>query len=209
MVRDYDKWAFCVVGPGGAIQLRNERLIAACCTQAPGWLSYVVYSDDNGKTWSRGEFFPERIGTNECQAAELADGRLLLDARQVSGPHRWQAISRDGGETWATHRPGVEVSPVCCAIERLSSEKDKGESVRILWVGPKGPGRNNLVARISCDGGETFGAELLVAEGPAAYSDMTLLANGDAGVLWERGGYKYITYTVVSPGLVPTPESQQ
>lgn len=209
MARDYDEWPFCVVGPGGPTQLRSGRLVAACCTKVPGWVAYVIYSDDHGKTWSRGELFPERIGTNESQAVQLADGSLLLDARQVKGPHRWQALSRDGGETWASHRPGVTVSPVCCALECLAADAADDNRERLLWVGPKGPGRNNLIARVSYDGGKTFPAQQLIAEEPAAYADMTLLAGGDAGVLWERGGYKYITYTVVSPDDVQPPEPQK
>jgi sialidase-1 len=198
MARDYDKWPFCVVGPGGATQLNTGRIVASCCTKAPSWIAYVIYSDDRGETWQRSSVFPEGIGCNECQAVQRLDGSVLLDARQVKGPHRWQALSRDGGETWDDHWPGVGVTPVCCAIERWKIAEDQERHDCILWTGPKGPGRNNLVARVSNDGGKTFPVETLVAEGPAAYSDLTLLDDGDAGVLWERGGYKQITFTRLS-----------
>jgi sialidase-1 len=201
MVRDYEKWPFCVVGPGGAIQLRNGRLVAACCTKVSDWIAYAIYSDDHGRTWRRGELFPEGIACNESQAVELADGNLLLDARQVKGPRRWQALSRDGGHTWFAHRPGVEVSPVCCALERWTIEANDAKRDCILWTGPKGPARSNLVARISYDEGQSFPNEYLLAEGPAAYSDLTLLSDGCAGVLWERGGYKHITFTRLSACL--------
>jgi len=142
------------------------------------------------------------IALAEGRKYNSADPGLPLDARQVKGPHRWQALSRDGGETWADHRPGVEVTPVCCAIERWTIPTDQEESDCILWTGPKGPGRNNLVARVSRDQGKTFPAEHLIAEAPAAYSDLTLLDDGSAGVLWERGGYKQITFTRLSRDLV-------
>jgi hypothetical protein len=35
----------------------------------------------------------------------------------------------------------------------------------------------------------------MIAEEPAAYSDLTVLEDETAGVLWERGNYKYITFT--------------
>ena len=45
------------------------------------------------------------------------------------------------------------------------------------------------------DEGETFPVERMIAEEPAAYSDLTVLKDKTAGVLWERAGYKYITFT--------------
>ena len=66
---------------------------------------------------------------------------------------------------------------------------------RILWTGPRGPDRRTLVVRVSYDQGKTFQNERLIADEPAAYSDLTLLADHSIGCLWERGDYKYITFT--------------
>ncbi len=51
---------------------------------------------------------------------------------------------------------GLPVSPVCCAIERYTLKSAGDDRDRIVWTGPRGPGRNNLVARISYDEGQTF-----------------------------------------------------
>ena len=126
---------------------------------------------------------------------ELADGRILMDCRQMSGSNRNVSTSHDGGRTWSNPRPGVPVSPVACAIERWTLESAGDDRNRIIWTGPKGPGRANLVVRVSYDEGQTFPLEKMIAEEKAAYSDLTILKDNTAGVLWERAGYKQITFT--------------
>lgn len=195
--RDFNdpKWRCTVVGPGGMIQTRSGRLIAACWRFEP-FGNFTIYSDDHGKTWRRSALVPGNEG-DECQLVELADGRLLMDIRQEKGANRFFSVSEDGGETWSPHRQGLSVSPVACAIERLAG-KSAGGRDKILWTGPKGPDRQNLVMRISENEGESFPVERLIAAGHAAYSDLTVLKDGSVGVLWERGadhGYQFITFT--------------
>ena len=54
------------------------------------------------------------------------------------------------------------------------------------------------MARVSYDEGKTFAHERTIYTGPAAYSDLTILKDKTAGVLWERGAnrnYEFITFT--------------
>jgi hypothetical protein len=148
---------------------------------------------------------PGKHGGDEDQLVELADGRILLDIRQESGPKRWMATSRDGGRTWSQPRPGQLVSPVCCAIERYTLKSAGDDRDRILWTGPRGPERNKLIVRTSYDEGQTFTNERLIADEPAAYSDLTILKDRSAGVLWERGDYKYLTFTRLSRAFLEPP----
>ena len=118
--------------------------------------------------------------------------------RQDEGPHRWLATSTDGGETWSRPRPGQQVTPVCCAIERYTLKSAGDDRNRILWTGPKGPGRSNLVVRVSYDEGESFTNERTITDQNAAYSDITILKDNTVGVIWERGvkqGYEFVTFT--------------
>jgi sialidase-1 len=191
------RWRSSVIGPGGPIQARTGRLIAPVWKIDP-WGVLAIFSDDHGRTWQRGEVVPGGRGGDENQLVELADGRILMDIRQESGPHRWMAESRDGGRTWSNPRPGVTVSPVACAIERYTLKSAGDDRDRILWTGPKGPGRTNLVVRTSYDEGKTFVNERLIWNKEAAYSDLTILKDRTVGVLWERGvesGYQFITFT--------------
>ena len=202
-------WGISVPGPGGMIQDSKGRLITAVWMAGPKesvealekdqgksarWGNLALFSEDHGKTWRHGSFVPGP-GGDENQLVELKDGRLLMDFRQSDGPHRWFSESSDGGLTWSERRAGLPVTPVCCAIERLSLQSATEDRNRILWTGPKGPDRNNLVARVSYDEGITFPNERLIVNEPAAYSDLTVLLDKSVGVLWERDNYKKITFT--------------
>jgi sialidase-1 len=205
------QWRCTVVGPGGGIQDRQGRLVVPCWKVAPEGV-FAVFSEDHGQTWQRGHLALGPEGGTEGQLVELADGRILLDFRQSTGPGRWMAVSSDGGRIWSAPRPGQIVTPVCCAIERCTprsagddgnwrgrhGRERHGRGVHdIVWTGPKGPGRANLVARISDDEAESFTRERPIAEGPAAYSDLTSLADGSVGVLWERDDYRFITFALL------------
>lgn len=212
VARDYDHWGAIFLGPGGAIQTRSGRLIVPAAMRPDSfdfWISlggftgrtslmraYALFSDDHGATWRRGELV--RAQTDENQLVELADGAILMDARQGAGEHRWLMFSRDGGASWSNPVPGQTVTPVCAAIERYSFPEANGSPGRILWTGPAGFGRRKLVVRLSEDEGQTFTAERILYGGLAAYSDIAILADRTVGVLWERGvseGYQYITFT--------------
>lgn len=200
IARDMDDphWNISVPGPGGAIQTSQGRLVIPCWRYPP-FSNFVLYSDDHGQTWKRGKQVPGDQQGDECQVVELADGRLLMDIRQ-HGPHRWLSESDDGGITWSEPRPGPEVTPVMCAIERFTPRDDSGGRNRIVWTAPRGPGRQDLTIWTSYDEGRTFQNPRLIYEGPSAYSDLTTLADGTVGILWERGedrGYQFITFTRV------------
>ena len=79
------KWRISVVGPGGMIQDRHGRLLAAFWKFEP-FGNFALFSDDHGKTWQRSAPVPGP--GDENQLVELADGRLLMDIRQETGPHR-------------------------------------------------------------------------------------------------------------------------
>jgi sialidase-1 len=142
---------------------------------------------------------------NESQLVELSDGRILMDIRQDSGPHRWMTVSKDGGKTWSDPWEAVTASPVACAVERYTLRSSNIDRDPILWTGPKGPGRLNLVMRVSHDEGQTFPIERPLSDGYAAYSDLTILKDKSVGILWERGiqqGYESVTFTRVTPMFV-------
>lgn len=205
--RDYDTWGAIFLGPGGAIQTRSGRLLIPAAMKYDAYSlvgahgsestmrTYTIFSDDNGKTWQRGSL--THALTNENQMVELADGSVLMDARQNSGEHRWNMFTNDGGKTWSRPRPGQAVAPICASIRRYSSETS-GDRNRLLWTAPAGPGRKNLVIRISYDEGQTWMNERLLYGGLAAYSDIVVLPKGNAGVVWERGvsdTYQFVTFT--------------
>ena len=220
--RDFDDWGSMFPGPGGAIQTRSGRLLvpaARTLDTSKIWVSpaegdklvttmrsYALYSDDHGKTWQRGELL--HAFTDECQFVELADGAVMIDARQNYGDHRWVAISQDGGEQWSRPRAGQFLTPVATSIERFTLKSAGNDRDRILWTGPKGPGRQTLVVRVSYDEGQTFGNERVIYGGFTAYSDISILKDKTVGVLWERGiseGYQFITFTRLDREFLEAP----
>ena len=138
---------------------------------------------------------PVNMDTTNRSWSSWRTVEVVIDMRQNSGTHRWMSVSDDQGNTWSPPYAGNNVSPVACAVERFSAKIAPDQRERILWTGPKGPERRTLVMRVSYDQGKTFQNERVISDEPAAYSDLTVLADNTIGCLWERGDYKYITFT--------------
>jgi len=211
-------WRASIPGPGGAIQTRKGRLLV------PMWkvpyANFAIFSDDHGLTWQRGQLVPNTQGGCENQLVELADGRILMDMRQIEGPYRWVTDSTDGGETWSEAWPGLNVTTVRCAMERFTLQAEGEEHNSILWTGPNGiPGmepadinpfaRWGLTIRVSYDEGKTFANGQLILDQAASYSDLTILKDRTVVILWERGLQtpdEFITFTRLNLVLEPQPE---
>ncbi len=198
-------WSWYATGPGHGIQItrgkhKGRLLVPSDCSAHPVWSqrakarhSVMVYSDDHGKSWRRGEL--TAIKMNECQAAELPDGRVLLSIRNYRGKNRRAfAVSDDGGHTWSepTLHPDV-YCPTCQAgMIRVSWKPSL-----LLHSNPAGPGRTHMTLRTSTDEGKTWPASKVLHEGPAAYSDLAVLPDGTVCCLYERGRqhpYETITF---------------
>lgn len=109
---EYD-WRVIATGPGHGIQLRNGRLLV------PVWMSTgtgghghrpsivsVIYSDDHGRTWHRGDIVVRHTETtpnpSETAAIQLRSGRVMLNIRNESSRHRrLVSFSDDGVSNWS------------------------------------------------------------------------------------------------------------
>lgn len=198
------------VGPGNAmIQLRSgpkagRLLVPARHRENVGprlrSFAHVFYSDDHGATWRLGGTVGEN--TSECQLVELADGTVMLVARNESpadAPDNLRhlvATSGDGGQTWGPVRRAEElITPRCHgAVERFTLAVERGRN-RLLFSSPASPfrqnehpyGRYNLTVRLSYDEGATWTAGRTIWPHPSAYSDMTVLPDATIGLVYERG----------------------
>jgi sialidase-1 len=55
-----------------------------------------------------------------------------------------------------------------------------------------------MMVRASADEGESWPFEQVIHEGPAAYSSMAMLPDGQVGILYEKGDkspYETVTFT--------------
>jgi sialidase-1 len=184
-------------GPGHGIQLQSGRLVIPCdCNDIRDKKqhSLVFYSDDLGRTWKLGGVTESAM--DECEVVELIDKSLLLSMRNYQGKNRRAfATSNDAGLTWTsptTH--GHVYCPTCQAsIQRYSPVSPDGNT-RILYSGPGGPGRKNMTVRLSYDEGKTWRVAKVLHAGSAAYSDLVILPDGSIGCLYERDGYRKISF---------------
>jgi sialidase-1 len=205
-------WRVLATGPGHGIQLQSGRLLV------PVWLSdgtgghahrpsivSVIYSDDHGKTWQRGDIaatHPYLKNPSETLALELADGRVLLNIRHELPAHRRAYVySGDGAHDWTTpllHPQLLE--PVCMGSTiRLSSKLGGSGRNRILFANPyseqpRDPAnpagnlvRQNVSVYLSYDEGDTWPVIKPVEPGISGYSDLAVLDDGTALLFYERG----------------------
>ena len=197
-------WRWYATGPGVGIQLTRGphagRLVIPANhsdhsdpTCHP-YRSHVVLSDDHGKTWRLGGILAEK--TNESTVAELSDGRVLNNMRSYHGQHRRAvATSDDGGETWsAVTLDETLVEPVCQASLLRYSFPDRQGKSRLLFSNPASTGRQMMTVRLSYDEGRTWPVSKLIHAGSAAYSCLTVLPDQSIGLLYERDGYRKITF---------------
>ena len=198
-------WTWYATGPGVGIKIKHGphqgRLVIPCdhyfddeVNAKPCSGAHAIFSDDHGLTWQLGASIGPDL--NECQVAELFDGRgtLLMNLRSYRGTGvRLHASSTDGGATWSApvDADGL-IEPVCQAsILRHESAK------LLLFSNPAATTRIHLTVRSSADDGRTWQDIALLHPGPAAYSSLVALPGKEAGCLYERGdkrAYEKITF---------------
>ncbi|MCC7425038.1 MAG: exo-alpha-sialidase [Planctomycetaceae bacterium] len=187
-------WTWYGTGPGVGIQLKSGRLVVPSYhvkEKASVYRSHMVYSDDHGRTWRRGD--PVGEHSSECHVAECGDGTLVLNARTTEGlDRRTIARSTDGGETWSAAAKDENLYDPHCeaclfALPPLNNEP------RWIFTHPAGPGRRNMTVRLSRDEGKSWPVARKLLDGDSQYSCLALLPDGSIGCLldrWESGNYQ-------------------
>ena len=191
-----ENWTWYATGPCHGIQLKQGsakgRMLIPCDHIEAGskkYYSHTIYSDDHGKSWKLGGSTPQDQ-VNECTVAELSDGRVILNMRNYDRTQKSRkiAFSRDGGITWGDITSDrVLIEPICQA-SLLSVFTKEGSKHRLYFMNPAHEDkRQNLTLRISQDEGLSWTVSRVLYTGPGAYSDLTLLGNGNIGCLFEAG----------------------
>jgi sialidase-1 len=210
--KDYD-WKVLATGPAHGIQLKNGRLVV------PVWLSKAtgnnahhpnvmatIFSDDNGKTWQRGDIVSKEtkphIDMNETAIAQLNDGRVMLNIRNNSPKNRRAiAFSPDGATQWTPPVFDEQLKePICMASLCRLSEKGKQDKDRLLFANPDNllrfgkpikPGamadRMNLTVKLSYDEGKTWPVGRVLEPGLSGYNDLAVGPDGTIYCFYERG----------------------
>jgi hypothetical protein len=163
------------------VQLKSGRILLPAYD---GWVrgtvivSFVLYSDDQGKTWSKSadvdirDLAPQnRTGADEPAVIELKDGRVMMIIR-VSLGFIAKSYSCDGGLTWGKPQPiKGPVSPDSPAsIKRIPQTGD----LLLVWNNNK-TARRPLNLAISKDEGETWENIRCVDAAGGCYTSMSPL----------------------------------
>ncbi|MBS4206032.1 sialidase family protein [Lederbergia citrea] len=207
-----EEWMrFIGSGPGCGIQMKHGdkagRLIFPIYfSNEAGHLSCAcMYSDDHGETWHRGEspndgreLDGETLSAKsisnvkqyltESQVIELPTGELRYYLRNHYGLQRTAVTtSSDGGETWGEVTfDETLIDPICQSSVVLYPDLGDGK-VRVLFSNPADEKiRVKGTVRLSEDGGKTWPYSKVIDDGFYGYSCLTVLKNGEIGVLYER-----------------------
>ena len=197
-------WGWYATGPGMGIQIHNGphkgRLVIPSDHSydspegqvAGGDFEYgahVIYSDDNGQSWQLGGSIRPKM--NECQVVERADGKgtLLMNMRSYFGKNRRAlSVSEDGGISWTDPAEAVElIEPVCQAALIRYTAGGESSGNWMLFSNPASTKRENMTLRLSKDDGLTWPISKVLHKGPAAYSALAVLPDGDILCLYEKG----------------------
>lgn len=207
-----EEWMrFIGSGPGCGIQLKygdkKGRLVFPIYfSNQAGCLSCAcIYSDDHGATWQRGEspndgrvldgeeltaetISQEKQYLTESQVIQLPTGELKYYLRNHYGKQRTAVTtSTDGGETWGEVLFDEELlDPICQSSVILYPDLGDGK-VRVLFSNPANEEKRVTgTIRLSEDGGKTWSYSKVIEGGYFGYSCLTVMKNGEIGILYER-----------------------
>ena len=193
-----DEWHkdFKFITSGRGTQTNSGRLLHTLVNLDNGL--HLFGSDDHGESW----FLIDTPiqPADESKVIELADGRYMINARVNTGEgHRYVHISDDKGESWET-RPETKLTDPGnnASIIRYTRDGENEKDILLFSNSNDAEERKNLSVRISFDEGETWSEGKTIYPGSAAYSDLTVLENGDIGVFFEADGYSRNLFTSFS-----------
>ena len=178
------------------VQLSSGRIIAPIEFELvtsgddhAGYISYTVYSDDNGYSWHESKNMVKMLPV-ECQephVVELRDGRVMMLMRTYSGSVA-RAYSTDRAESWSDGKlvPELKLSKPSSALNIKRIPKTGDLLLLRCSSGPEQPPfrRTPFVSVISKDDGETWENERVMMGDPEDdYGYPSLLFVGDAAVI--------------------------
>lgn len=185
-------WQGAFVTSGSAAQMHNGRLLAALSVREATGRSisnYVMYSDDNAKTW---KVSPYRAATNgsEAKMVELENGKVLMSIRN-SGTRMFN-LSKDRGISWGIPYAQTSITDPSCNGDmiRYTSLVAGYKKNRMLHSIPFSNTRKNISVLMSYDEGQTWPVRKTIYPGISAYSSLSILNDGTIGMYYEVGEYE-------------------
>jgi len=211
-----DDWRHYANTPGHALQFtalpyRGRIYVAANHSEGTpqkndnDYFAHGFYTDNHGLSFKLSETVG-LPGSNECSAAELSNGGLMLNARNQKGDVRARivAISKNGGENWDSIYFDTLLPDPVCEGTILNIGIKKGKRVLAFCNAADTKERDNLTLRISTDEGNSWPLSYPVDKSPGnkkssytAYSDIVKISRHKIGVLYEKDKYSQIVFKVM------------
>ena len=215
-----EDWKWVGLGPPAGLQLNsvsndasfpNSRIIIpsyhTTLFKGDGCASkgHIVYSDDHGLTWQLcAVSFGSPYFANECQAVQLRNGSILINARTIS-TSRVQILSNDGGITFE--------NPLVVDTLQQTIEGCEGSIVRdvyntlgdispLYFSNPNNDAilRRNMTIFQSMDEGNSWQYYISVDIGAVSYSALQVIPpytnnpNSQLVILYERSNTMSIVF---------------
>lgn len=195
-------WKVLSTGPGHGIELANGRILVAvrlATGETPNrnlrpTAVATIFSDDRGRTWQRGDIAIVNsetvVNPNEPLIVQLADGSVILNARNETAHRRRVVVtSPDGATSWSKPRfdPALIDSGNMAALTRLT-QRPPDDRNRLLFANTHHlSARENLSVKMSLDEGQTWPMDKVLERGPSAYCDLAVLPDSTMLCFYERG----------------------
>ncbi|SVB76320.1 uncharacterized protein METZ01_LOCUS229174, partial [marine metagenome] len=172
---------FKFITSGRGFQTQNGTLLHCLVNLQKG--AHVFGSNNHGKTWYIAES-PLSPG-DESKIVELNDGSWLVNSRVNNKGIRYSHISKDQGKSWITKPESKLIDPGCNAsLVKYDYGNYINSDLLLLSNINNQSKRKEIVVRHSLNGGVTWSEPKTIYAGSAAYSSMTVLNNGEIGLLF-------------------------
>jgi len=180
---------------GRGSQTKSGRLLHTIVNLKRGL--FVFGSDDHGKTWFLNETAIKPA--DESIIVELSDGTWMINSRVQNAGVRYVHVSSDEGKTWFSQPDSTLLDPACNAsfVRYNSRKKTRNKNLLLFSNANSKTERKNITLRSSIDEGKTWSKGVTIYNGNAAYSSLTILKNGDIGLLFEKNNYSDIVFVTI------------
>lgn len=189
-------WWLLAPAPNQGINLADGTLVlpAQGRDERGETFATIMTSTNHGATWTVGA--PAVSNGNECQAAQLSDGSIMLNIRNDRERSRAVYVTRDLGKTWQEHETSrkVLIEPNCNAsLRRIGNV--------LLFANPQSQkARVNHTVQVSFDDGRTWPEKnrLLLDEGRGrGYPSISRIDDKHFGIVYE-GSRADLTFEKIS-----------
>jgi sialidase-1 len=199
------EWILLAPAPQQGITLRDGTLImpGEGRDEKDRMFSTLIVSRDHGASWTVGS--TAASGNGECQAVQLEDGSILLNARTAQ-PTKFRSVwlTDDLGKTWRpheTHRKTL-IEPNCNgSLCRFDYTEDGKQKHALLFANPHSQaGRDHHTIQVSFDEGRTWPEKyhLLLDVGRGnGYPSMTRIDDSHVGIVYE-GSQAHLVFEKLS-----------